>query len=179
VGTRKALALLEAGATVRVISPVVSALLTELESTTDRLSIHTSEYSGSDDIADADVVIAATHVAELNARVAADARTLHRIVLVASSPDEGTFTSMAVHRTGPLAIGVSAGNVPAAAARIRDAIAERFDERYGSAVALCSEMRSSTLAGGGRDEWARTSDALIGADFCRRVESGAFEQAAH
>jgi siroheme synthase (precorrin-2 oxidase/ferrochelatase) len=55
-------------------------------------------------------------------------------VNVASDGNEGSFTSMAVHREGRLTIGVSAGGVPVAAASIRNEIAQHFDGRYAKMI---------------------------------------------
>jgi len=178
VGTHKALALLDAGATVRVITLKVSPELQSAASSNEKLSIDLREYSGVADIADAELVIAATGSIADQA-IAADAHELHRLVVVAGAPDIGNATSMAVHRTGPLTVGVSTGNVPSAAAKIRDAIAERFDGRYADAVVALAEIRASTLADAGSSEWARLNAVLVGRDFCERVESGAFAEVAN
>ena len=178
VGTRKALALLDAGAAVRVISLEVSPELQSAASSNRKLSIDLREYSGPADIADAEVVIAATGSIADKA-IAADAHELHRLVVVAGAPETGNATSMAIHRTGPLTVGVSAGSVPSAAARIRNAIAERFDARYADAVVALGEIRTSTLADVGSPEWARLNAVLAGRDFCDRVESGTFAEVAN
>jgi precorrin-2 dehydrogenase / sirohydrochlorin ferrochelatase len=173
VGTRKALVFHDAGANVRVISPTATPELSALASA--RFSLELREYAGPPDLEDADVVIAATGTVA-DTRVAEDARTMHRLVNVAGSPGDGSFTSMAVHRTGSLAVGVTTGEVPRAAVKIRDSIASRFDERYSSAIATCSETRRRSLAEGGSEAWARIQDSLIGDDFCDRIESGTFDK---
>jgi siroheme synthase-like protein len=141
-----------------------------------KLVVETREYAGASDIGACQIVLAATDSREVNARVAADAHALHRLVSVADSPTDGSFISMAVHRAGPVAIGVSAGNVPSAAGRIRDAIAARFDERYGDAVTQCAELRSKVLEEQGTAAWSRIHPGLIGADFCARVENATFSE---
>lgn len=175
VGTRKALALSASGATVRVIAPRVSAELSEAAGNGE-LSIDKREYAGPEDIGSCQIVFAATDSPDVNAAVAADAHALFRLVSVADSPTGGSFISMAVHRAGSVAIGVSAGNVPSAAGRIRDAIAARFDERYGDAVAGCAELRSKVLEEQGSGAWATIHPSLIGADFCARVENATFSE---
>jgi siroheme synthase-like protein len=175
VGTRKALALSASGAVVKVVAPHVSAELIEA-ARNGELTIEKREYAGPSDIGASQVVFAATGSHEVNASVAADAHSLCRLVSVANAPTDGSFISMAVHRAGPVAIGVSAGNVPPAAGRIRDAIAARFDERYGDAVAACAELRSKVLAEQGSAGWAKIHPGLIGTDFCARVENGTFSE---
>ena len=176
MGTRKALALSAAGATVKVIAPVVSAELAEAAAEGGGLSVEKRIYAGPDDIGSCQIVIAATDSPAVNAKVAADAHALCRLVSVADAPTDGSFISMAVHRAGPVAIGVSAGNVPSAAGRIRDAIASRFDERYGDAVAACAEFRAKVLAEQGSSAWAKIHPSLIGSDFCARVENATFAE---
>ena len=176
VGTRKALALHEAGAVVRVIAPEATPELRNAAIASERLTIEHRDYAGPSDIADAEVVIAATGT-DADERIARDARELHRIILVAGAPEIGSFTSMAVHRAGLLAIGVTTGGIPAAAIRIRDAIADRFDARYAKALSACTEIRSGILAEEGTAGWAEVSSSVIAEDFCERVENGTLAQA--
>ena len=134
MGTRKALAMFEAGAHVRVIAPDVSIELRDLSASNRRLTLEKREYIGPDDLRDSEVVFAATDSPELNSSIAQDARSLRRLVNVASDGAEGSFTSMAIHREGRLTIGVSAGGVPVAAASIRNEIAQHFDGRYAKLI---------------------------------------------
>ena len=173
VGTRKALALHDAGARVRVIAPVISAALAEVAAQSDRLTIANRDYRNAEDIGDAELVVAATDSSGINAAIAKDARSLHRLVNVVTDPQDGNFVSMAVHRAGQLAIGVTATNVPSAAARIRDAIAERFDDRYAAALEQLGDARAKALDGDG-ESWTTANAKRIGADFCERVENGNF-----
>lgn len=170
VGTRKALALLEAGADVRVIAPEISAELAQVEAQ-NRLAVLRAPY-GPEALGDATVVIAATSSRDVNSLVAADARARGKLVNVADSPEEGDFHSMAVHRSGDLTIAVSTGGVPGAATRIRDALASRFDARYERALSALHRMRSRLRAADG-DGWQRAASELIGEDFCESVEKGA------
>lgn len=161
---------------VRVISPAVSAELAEAAGSTASLVIDKRVYSGVDDIGDCQIVFASTDSPSVNAGIAADARSRFRLASIADAPTEGSFISMAVHRAGPVTIGVSAGNVPSAAGRIRDAVAARFDDRYGDAVAACARLRAEILAEGGSAEWAKIHPSLIRADFCARVENATFSE---
>ena len=169
VGSRKALALVEAGANVRVVAPEVAASLESAEAA-QRLTILRVAY-GPDVLGDATLVIAATSSRDVNSAVARDARERGILVNVADAPDEGDFHSMAVHRRGDLTIAVSTGGVPGAAARIRDSLARRFDDRYEHALAALHRMRSR-LRAADEDAWRRAADDLIAEDFCERVEAG-------
>jgi siroheme synthase-like protein len=173
VGTRKVVALLDAGADVRVIAPDISAELAKLEEQ-NRLVVLRAPY-GPDALGDATVVIAATSSRDVNSTVATDARELGKLVNVADAPEEGDFHSMAVHRSGDLTIAVSTGGVPGAAARIRDSLAARFDSRYERALAVLHEMRTR-LRAADTGAWNRAASDLVGKDFCDVVESGSLPE---
>lgn len=165
VAARKARGLLESGASVRVVAPEIAADLLSLSAQFSALTLIERAYQSSD-IADATLVVAATDTRAVNAQVAADAHTAGRLVNVADVPTDGDWVTVAVHRVGQLIIGVSAGGVPSAAARIRDAIGQRFDTRYAEALASLARLRRE------RSDWAATERTVIGPDFCDRVERG-------
>jgi precorrin-2 dehydrogenase/sirohydrochlorin ferrochelatase len=171
VAERKARALLDAEARVRVVAPVVSPAIRELATRAPQRCTWVERPYAASDIAGATLVVAATDDARVNARVAADAKRAGRLVNVVSDPAAGSFVTPATHRAGPLVIGITAG-VPAAAVSIRDAIAERFDGRYATALSALGELRARLLADGSREEWHRAASALIDRDFCARVENG-------
>ena len=123
----------------------------------------------------ATLVIAATDSREVNAQVAIDANARGKLVNITDYPDEGNFHTMALHRSGDVTIAVSSGGVPGAAARIRDAIAERFDGRYERAVSALRGLRSRLIAGG-EDRWKTAAPKLLGDDFCDSVEDGSFSE---
>ena len=173
VGSRKALALADAGAQVRVVSPLVTAELEEAERLR-RITIVREAYRSSH-LDRATLVVAATDSREVNARIALDANSHGKLVNITDHPDEGNFHTMATHRSGDLVIAVSSGGVPGAASRIRDAIAERFDGRYERAVSALRGLRSRLIAGGD-DRWRTAAPKLIGDDFCSSVEDGSLTE---
>ncbi len=170
VAVRKVMALLEAGAHVRVVAPEIAESLNG-ELTGGQLELVARRYVPSD-IGDAQLVVAATDDRAVNAAVAVDARAAGRLVNVADAPADGSFSTMATHRNGALIVGVSAGGVPSAAARIRDAIAMRFDGRYASALAGISALRRRMLDEGEAAAWRRRDNVLMDERFCETVESG-------
>jgi len=111
---------------VKVIAPLISDSLRELAASADKLTLEARAYAGTSDIADFDIVFAATDSAEVNEQIAADAQSIHRLVNVASDGKRGSFVSMATHRDGQVTIGVTAGGFPKEAMRIRDEIAEKI-----------------------------------------------------
>lgn len=171
VGTRKALALVEAGAQVRVVSPLVTPELEAAERARE-LTIVRESY-GVEHLGRTMLVVAATDSREANAQIAVDAHAAGKLVNITDYADEGNFHTMAIHRSGDVTIAVSAGGVPGAAARIRDAIAERFDGRYERAVSALRGLRSRLLASGD-EEWRAAAPKLISDDFCSSVEDGSF-----
>ena len=175
VAARKATALVAAGATVRVVAPSV---VTELEALARDSSIELiRDRYEKRHIGDAGLVIAATNDHTVNAEVAVDAKSLGRLVNVASGPAAGNCITPAVHRAGDVVIAVTAGGVPSAAARIRDEVARRVDDRYAAAVKELSSLRRALLERDDRERWSSATAALLDDDFCRRVESGLFGEA--
>jgi siroheme synthase-like protein len=173
VGTRKALALLDAGVSVSVVSPRFSADLEEAARQR-KIELIRDSYRA-DQLDRATLVIAATDSREINALIASDAHARGKLVNITDHPDEGNFHTMALHRSGDVTIAVTAGGVPGAAARIRDAIAERFDGRYERAVSALRGLRSKLMASGDA-RWRDAAPTLIGDDFCDSVEDGSFDQ---
>jgi siroheme synthase-like protein len=171
VGTRKALALADAGASVTVVSPTVTPDLEEAERLR-RITVLRESYKR-EQLDRATLVIAATDSRDVNAQIAVDANALGKLVNITDYPDEGNFHTMAVHRSGDITIAVSAGGVPGAAARIRDAVAERFDARYEQALSVLRGLRSNSIRRGD-DTWRTAANKLIGEDFCESVENGSF-----
>ncbi|MEO6208491.1 MAG: bifunctional precorrin-2 dehydrogenase/sirohydrochlorin ferrochelatase [Gemmatimonadaceae bacterium] len=174
VAARKARALLVSGAHVRLVATEIGADVRALAAAHERLHLEERPYAG-DDIGSAQLVIAATSERAVNRRVADDGHAAHRLVNVADDPARGNCRTTATHRAGELVIGISAGGVPNAASRIRDALAARLDDRYGSAVAALATLRRRLLEAGDAPGWHRAADALIDVDFCTRVENGSLE----
>ncbi|HEU4632095.1 MAG TPA: NAD(P)-dependent oxidoreductase [Gemmatimonadaceae bacterium] len=175
VGARKAAALLEAGAAVHVVAPAPRAELVALAAGQPRLRLSRREFAEGD-LDACTLVVAATDSREVNARVARLARARRLPVNVVDAPEEGTFSTAAVHRAGELVVAVGAGGVPTAAARVRDAIAEWLDARVGDAVARLAALRARLLAAGDGAGWRRATVELTGADFVARVRAGTFAE---
>lgn len=174
VASRKLGAFLHAGARVRIVAPEATDEIRAL-SEAGQVEWLARTYLPAD-LGDAQLVIAATDDRAVNAKVGADARTVHRLVNVADAPDDGSFTMMALHRSGSLVVGVSAGGVPGAAARIRDAIARRFDGRYARALELLAGVRRAALDRRDDDRWRATARGVVDSEFCRTVEEDTLEK---
>ena len=90
----------------------------------------------------------------------------------------GTVAFLGARRTAwaiaLAALAWTGASVPAAARRIRDAIAERIDAKYAAAVADLAAHRRALLDGGQRDRWREATESLVGDDFTVAVESGRY-----
>lgn len=173
VATRRALALLDAGAAVRVVAQRMRPELRAAAAGAPSLRLEEKPYERGD-IGDAMLVVAATADSATNAAVAADARALSRLVTVASASGQGNCAMAAVHRAGPVVVGITTGGVPGAAMRIRDAVAERIDARYGRAVAQLAELRTRLVGAGDPGAWRAAAASLLDDEFCAEVERGTF-----
>jgi siroheme synthase-like protein len=88
------------------------------------------------------IVVAATDIRELNERVSRDAEERGMLCNVADQPDLCSFILPAVHRNGPIAVGISTGGAsPALAQRMRDEIAELFGEQYATLARRLRDLR--------------------------------------
>ena len=175
VAARKAFALLDGGASVRVRAPVVAPELAAHAARDEHLLIEREPYDESA-IGDATLVVAATDDRSVNVRVAEDARRHGRLIVVADDPPAGTAVMPAVHRTGELVVAVASGGVPGASVRVRDALARRLDDRYATAIRELSSLRQRLLRERDRASWHTAAHALLAEDFCESVETGAFSE---
>lgn len=175
VGARKATALLEAGATVHVVAPALDERLAALGAEHARLRVSRRAFDERD-LDGCTLVVAATGTRAVNAQVARLARARHLLVNVADAPHEGTCSTAAVHRAGELVVAVGTGGVPTVAGRVRDAIGEWLDGRFGDAVSRLAALRARLLASGDAPAWHRATLELTGPDFVARVRAGTFAE---
>lgn len=175
VAARRALALVECGARVRVVAPELDARLEESAANDPRLVLEERAYEPGDE-AGATLVIAATDDRAVNRLVSDRARAIGLLVNVVDAPEEGSFVTPAVHREGDLVVAVSAGGVPSAAVRVRDTIAGRFDARYAAALTTLRALRERMLAAGDSVRWRQATAELTGGDFVACVEDGTLDE---
>jgi precorrin-2 dehydrogenase / sirohydrochlorin ferrochelatase len=132
VATRKAAGLLAAGA------KNVRAVAVKFDADFPKGIEKISRAYRSDDLAEGELVFAATDDADVNEAVARDARA--RGILVCRADGDGDFALPAVLRRGEVTIAVSAG-APALAAKIRDEIAGDFDQRWSAMADSLARLR--------------------------------------
>lgn len=142
VAERKINNLLEAGASLTVISPEFSSRLQTLGSE-GRISLIRREYLPGDIGVDCTLVFAATNSEQVNLRVYEDALSFGRWVYVADRPELCTFTLPSVMRRGKLIISVSTGGAsPSLARSLTKRLEEDYGEEYELYLDFLAELRS-------------------------------------
>ena len=134
VAVRKALGLIEAGATdVTVVSPDWAAGMPAVR--------HVRATYSPGVLAGARLVFAATSDPAVNAAVAVDARAIGALVCRADTQDaEADFSTPAAFRQGPVVVTVSTGSAALTAA-VRDGLRERFDPRWAAMAEAMQTLR--------------------------------------
>ena len=142
VALRKARALADAGAAVRVVAPELLPQFAEDE----RFECVAETYQARH-VADAVVVVAATDDEAVNARAAADAREAGALVNVVDEPDRCDFIVPSQVRRGDLLIAVSTGGAaPSLARRLRERLEKEFGPEYETLLVALREVRERMKA---------------------------------
>ena len=159
VAFRKVRMLLDCGASVTVISPVLHPDLSELADKKSIQVIRRNFRLG--DLKGAFIVIAATDAKETNRRVAKEAGRVGALVNVVDDPEPSDFIVPSVVRRGDLTIAISTGGMsPALARKIRTRLEDSFGEEYALLVSLVEEVRSTLRRKGIRVNAERWQNAL-------------------
>jgi precorrin-2 dehydrogenase/sirohydrochlorin ferrochelatase len=146
VAERKCQTLLNAGARVRVIAPLIVDSLEKLRN--EGLIEHLARKYRSGDLGSAVLAFAATNCRETNRALVDEAVQLGIPVNCLDAPGISTFVSPAVVVRGDLLFTVSTGGrSPALAAKIRGELEERFGDEYAEAVDILGAIREKLLTG--------------------------------
>ncbi|WP_143100970.1 bifunctional precorrin-2 dehydrogenase/sirohydrochlorin ferrochelatase [Paenibacillus sp. 1_12] len=142
VAERKAGSLIEAGASVTVISPVCSSQI-EQWMQQGALSILRGFYSkGMRQIDQSLLVFAATDNPEINEAVRLEAESLGKLVTVADNTSGSSFIVPAVVRRGKLLISVSTGGAsPTIARKIKQELEQTYGFEYEAYLDIVQELR--------------------------------------
>lgn len=142
VAERKVAALLDAGAQVVVVSPLVTAALGAWAA--EGRVQHAGRVYVPGDLEGAFLVIAATDQRAVNALVAAEATERGCLCNVADAPDSGNFHTMAVVRRDEVTLAVAtSGSAPALAALVRRKLEALFGPEYGALSRWLREVRTT------------------------------------
>ena len=159
VAFRKIRTLLDCGASVTVISPVLHPDLSELANKKSIQVIRRSYKSR--DLKGAFIVIAATGTKETNRKVAKEAGRVGALVNVVDDPEPSDFIVPSLLRRGDLTIAISTGGMsPALARKIRTRLEESFGKEYALLVSLVEEVRSALRRDGIRTNAEKWQEAL-------------------
>ncbi len=144
VGARRARALVDAGATVEVVSPIVSPDVLELDVTVTQREFAAADLDG------AWLVFACTDDERVNAFVAAYAEERRIFCVRADAARGGTARTPAVLRRDAVTVAVNGGDDPRRARALRDAISLALDSGVLSARPVRPAATGSVaLVGGG------------------------------
>jgi siroheme synthase-like protein len=136
VGLEKARGLLDAGARVTVVSPLVVPGLEAFP-----VEIVRRPFDD-DDVVGRRLVIATTSVSEVNRRVSAAAAARGVFCNVADVPELCSFILPAIHREGPITVAVSTGGAsPALAQWIRARVAELIGPEHAQVARQLQGLR--------------------------------------
>jgi siroheme synthase-like protein len=140
VAERKIESLLDTGASIRVISPEVTARILTLAAER-RIDLQRRRYQSGDCTGSA-LVFSATDDPEISNAVFEDGRKAGALVNTADQPAFCDFIMPAVVRRGDISIAIStSGASPGLAARLRRKIARIIGPEYGLLAQLLSEVR--------------------------------------
>ncbi|MHB8177523.1 MAG: hydroxymethylbilane synthase [Vulcanimicrobiaceae bacterium] len=144
VALRKVGALLDARACLRLVAPTIGPALRALLLQSDA-ELRERAY----ELADLDgafLVIVATNVEEVNARVSADARAAGILLIDASDAQRGDAAMLALHRDGDFTLAVDTNGAPAFAARVLRDLRPLLAQPYGAALGVYAKMRTYAKA---------------------------------
>jgi precorrin-2 dehydrogenase/sirohydrochlorin ferrochelatase len=174
VGTRKVAGLRQCGATVTVVSPVLSE---RLQGLVQEGAVEWRErVYRSGDLEGMFLVIGATDDPELNRRIHADATARNMLCNIADRPEVCNFILPAVVRRGDLILAVStSGRSPAFAKRLRKDLESRFGPEYALFLDLMGAIREKLLKEAHAPEAHKPLfEALIERDLLGMIRSSDF-----
>ena len=133
--------LLDAGATITVISPALTPALQNLADEKQFTYIERIYQNG--DLDGAFMVICATDQNDINHRVWLDASENHQLVNVVDDTPRCNFIAPAILRKGDLSIAISTGGkAPAMAVRLKEFLDKDIGPEYARFLELAGQLRS-------------------------------------
>ena len=173
VALRKAMTLLDNGASVEVISPDLCTGLNRLAETGE-IAVQRKLYHPGD-LKGALIVIAATDDHNINLEVVKEANRTGILVNVVDDPSNSDFIVPSCLRRGDITIAVStAGRSPALARKIRARLEKDLEEEYAALALLVDEVRTEVKSQGikvNSDDWQRVLDLDLLIDLLKKDDS--------
>ncbi|MSQ14596.1 MAG: bifunctional precorrin-2 dehydrogenase/sirohydrochlorin ferrochelatase [Dehalococcoidia bacterium] len=155
--------LLECGATVTVVSPVLTRKMKERSNKNEFTHLERTYQKG--DIAGAYLALVATDDNKVNQSAADEARELGILVNTADDVKNCDFIAPAIVQRGDLTIAVStAGRSPAMARRVREELEELFTPDYADLLTVLGDARTALRKSGLRpdaEEWQKAIDSEL------------------
>ena len=142
VALRKAQSLLEAGAAVTVIAPVILPEIIALQRTFPALSLRQRGYENGD-LTNAFLVIAATDKREVNAAVAEEAKKYNCLLNVSDDPDAGNFSVAGTYDNGSLHFSATTGGNPRLTHLLLEDLRQQFGDDMAAFAAFLDEQRET------------------------------------
>jgi precorrin-2 dehydrogenase/sirohydrochlorin ferrochelatase len=144
VARRKIISLLDAGANISVVAPEITPEIRQLVDA-GAIKVKIGCYQAND-LTGTFLAVAATSDPLTNLKIASDARQRGILVTVTDAPESGNCTFPAILRRGDLEISISTnGKCPGFAAEIRDLLAGRIGEEYGTILETLTAVREKLL----------------------------------
>lgn len=177
VAERKALTLLEAGADVTIISPVLSSKLREL-SAAGKIA-HRQKKFEEKDLSGEFLVVAAVNSPEVNIGVARACKDRHVLVNVVAPPEESTFIVPSVVKRGDLLIAVSTSGVsPGLSRKIRKELESLYGPEYELLLEKLAAIRKLIQTNISDEEQRRKIfQAIIDSDVIELLRQGKTNEA--
>jgi len=141
IALRKVQALLECGANVQVVGPILCPELRQLAES-DVIQAFQRSYKA-EDLQDALIAIAATDDVKTNESVAAEARRQRILINVVDDPQHSDLIAPSYFRRGAVTIAVStSGRSPALARKLKSKLEKDFGTEHAKLAVLASEVRT-------------------------------------
>jgi siroheme synthase-like protein len=177
VAARRVPGVLEAGASVTVISPALHHNLEALDAA-GRITVLRRRYA-SGDVANLHpaLVFAATDSAEVNRQVAEEARQIGGWVNIADDANESDFDVPAVTRHRPITLALSTG-APALTAHLRPLLEAAIGEEYVTLAGWMAEARATVRAQlETQDERAALWHSVLETPILEKLRAGQTDEA--
>lgn len=175
VASRRAAALIEAGAAVTVVAPRVGGEIERL-SNLSALTLHRRGFQPTD-LDGVFLAVAATNDPSVNRLVTMLAHQQGVLVNSAEDPNSGDLAFPSIVRRGSIQIAISTdGQVPALARHLRKRIEETIPEEYAGLLELLSRLRQELRGQGARID-AELWQQAIDEDLVELIREGRVQEA--